>query len=180
MKTNRNFSVNENNLNSQFGTGPFLARSCLAAVLIGALLLAGSVAARQTANKPREVKVFFPQKPLPTSKDDAYKSMLALARGKLVLKNGCLRLNERKESFVLIWPGRYGLEVKNSTLIIKDVYAGLEPEVRIKLNSKVIVGGGGVPDAGTLVRPLPKDCKGPYWLVGGVELAPKSKKRHRR
>lgn len=109
--------------------------------------------------------------------DDAYKTMWALARGRLVLKNGCLRLKEGEESFLLIWPGRYGFEVKNRIIIIKDVYAGLEPEARIKLNSEVIVGGGVVPDAGALVQPLPKDCKGPYWAVGNVELARLGKNR---
>ena len=99
------------------------------------------------------------------------------------MKNGCLRLKEGKVSFLLIWPGRYGLEVKNNTLIIKDVYAGLEPEIRVKLNSEVTLGGGGlpdgyVPDADMLVQPLPKGCTGPYWSVGSIE--PKSKVKNKK
>jgi hypothetical protein len=183
MNANWKYLVTKNNNRIIFGIDSAFARSCLVIVLMGASLFAAPVAARKTANKPSDdVKVFFPQQPRPDSMDDAYKTMLALARGRLVLKNGCLRLEEGKESFLLIWPGRYGLEVKNRTLIIKDVYAGYEPEVRIKLNSEVILTGGGVPDgyvpdASTLVRPLPKGCKGPYWSVGGIELVPKSKRR---
>jgi len=181
MNANWKYLVTTNNNRIVFDIDSFFARSCFAAVLLGSVLFATPVAARKTAN-PSDQIVFFPQQPRPTSMDDAYKTMLALARGRLVLKNGCLRLKEGKESFLLIWPGRYGLEVKNRTLIIKDVYAGYEPEVRIKLNSEVILTGGGVPDdyvpdASTLVRPLPKGCKGPFWLVGGVELAPKGKRR---
>lgn len=181
MNANWKFLVAKNKIKTIFGIDSFFARSCFVAVLMATALFADPVAARKTAN-PSDPKVFFPQRPLPASKDDAYKSMFALARGRLELKNGCLRLKEGKESFLLIWPGRYGLEVENHTLIIKDVYAGYEPEVRIKLNSEVILTGGGVPDgyvpdASTLVRPIPKGCKGPYWLVGGVELAPKGKKR---
>ncbi len=99
-----------------------------------------------------------------------------------MLKNGCLRVKSSKtdEGTLLIWPGLYGLEVKNRTLIIKDV----EPEVRIKLNSEVILTGGGLPDdyafdASTLVQPLPKGCKGPYWSVGGIELEHKGKNRYK-
>ncbi len=170
-----------------FGIDSDFARSCFLAVLMGSTVLFSDPVAARNAAKPNELKVFFPQSPLPTSKDDIYKTMMALAEGRLVLKNGCLRLkpNYTKKSFLLIWPGWYGLEVKNRTLIIKDVYAGLLPEVSIKLNSEVIVGGGGspngyVPNANTLVHALPNGCEGPYWFVGSVEPALKGKKRYRR
>jgi len=186
MKTNRNLSVNEHNLNRLFETGSCFARSCFAAIVLVLVFFAGPISACKAA-KPNELKVFFPQSPLPASRDDIYKTMMALAEGRLVLKNGCLRLkpNYIKKSFLLIWPGWYGLEAKDRNIKIKDVYAGLLPEVRIKLNSEVIVGGGAapsgyVPDTSTLVQPLPKGCEGPYWFVGSVEPVPKGKKRHQR
>jgi hypothetical protein len=183
MNTNWKFLVAKNNSKIIFGIDSVFARSCFAAVLMATALFADPVAARKTAN-PSDPKVFFPQRPLPASRDDVYKTMMARIFGRLVLKNGCLRLKSTnsEESFLLIWPGWYGFEVKNRIIIIKDVYARLGPEVRIKLNSEVILGGGGLPDdyvfdAGMLIQPLPKGCKGPYWSVGSIKLAPKGKRR---
>jgi hypothetical protein len=93
MNMNWKFLVAKNNSRIIFGIDSAFARSCFAAVLMAAVLFAAPVAARKRAN-PSEPIVFFPQRPLPVSKDDAYKSMLALARGRLELKNGCLRLKE--------------------------------------------------------------------------------------
>jgi hypothetical protein len=183
MNMDWKYLVTKNNNRIIFGMVAVFARSCFAAVLITTALFADPVAARKTAN-PNDLKVFFPQKPRPTSLDEAYKTPFALGGGRLVLKNDCLRVQSNKtdKGTLLIWPGRYGFEIKGHTIIIKDVYAGYEPEVRIKLNSEVILTGGGLPDdfvfdASTLVKPLPKDCTGPYWSVGGIELEHKGKKR---
>jgi hypothetical protein len=199
MNSNQDLLVTTSNNKLILSTDSSFTRNFFMAVLIGislyavpaiarkitkldseTVLFAAPVTARKIT-KPETDNIFFPQHPLPASRDDIYKSMMALAGGRLVLKNGCLRLKEEKESFLLIWPGWSGFEVKNRTIKIKDVYAGLVPEVRIKLNSEVIVGGGGLPDdyvldASTLVRPLPKGCTGPYWSVGSIELKSKVKK----
>ena len=155
------------------GIDAFFFRSCFMAVLMGISLYAAPVAAHRPANLSEPI-VFFPQRPLPVSKEDAYNTPLSRDIGRVVLKNSCLRLYEPGSypSSLLVWPGYYVFEIKKRNIIISDIYTGKQI-IKLKLNDKVIVSGSWSKDAGTLVRPLAKGCKGPYWSVGGVEFAHK-------
>ncbi len=91
-------------------------------------------------------------------------------RGKLVLINNCLYLEEvsTDQKYLLIWPHNFSYRVKDEKIQVLNSYN----EVLVEEGQHIRVSGGEYP---TTVIPdsIPSDsyCTGPYWGVGlEVEL----------
>jgi len=96
--------------------------------------------------------------------------MLALLQGKLVIREGCLRVTGGDEDAggLVIWQPDYFLNDNDGIVEVLD----REGEVVARVGEKVRMGGGEVPLTAELQRqlrePLPSQCEGPYWLMGEV------------
>lgn len=89
----------------------------------------------------------------------------ALITGELVITNGCLRVNDTYgESVLLIWPPGFSTHPEQESIQVLDSTGKRVASV----GDWVEVGGGEVPTPTYLglIDPLPKNCPGPYWLVG--------------
>ena len=119
--------------------------------------------------------IFFPQsKPPGRIENESY--MMARNVGKLILKDGCLRLKNSEENYLLIWPSWFSFEIVNRFIHFK--YTRLDKTLaRVKLGDTISLAGG-VADhkPHNLQQPMPKQCKGPYWMVGDIELVKRSEK----
>ena len=88
--------------------------------------------------------------------------------GKLVLDNGCLRVDK----YLIIWPHGFSLRTEGEEIQVIDSNG----QVVARVGDEIYVGGGEVAipeeEAKELVeesiigQPLPDNCTGPYWIVG--------------
>lgn len=92
---------------------------------------------------------------------------LPLLEGKLVLENGCLRVNAvndslEEDSFLLIWDPRFSTRTENGIVQVIDSTTG---EVLAGVGDSIVMG-----DNGNTVNPLkesiPDECTEPYKAVG--------------
>lgn len=122
-----------------------------------------SCADNKTASGP-SLGDHFPQK---INTPNTYMEMLV--EGKLVLDNGCLRINEvgvNGLSIMLIWDSRFSTRTEQGVVQIVDSNTG---EVLATVGDFVEAGGGSAgtnPDIMGLKKPIPDECPGPYFLVG--------------
>jgi hypothetical protein len=99
--------------------------------------------------------------------------MTALLVGKLIVKDGCLRVStsEDDRGHLIIWQPDYFLNSNEGVIEILN----RKGEVVARVGEEIRMGGGEVPLTADLERqlrePLPEQCEGPYWLMG--QLAPK-------
>lgn len=103
--------------------------------------------------------IAFPrQKPV----EGYQESMMALASGKLVLEQGCLRL---ERGALPIWPPDFTLRVEGDQVVVVDGGGG----VAARAGEEVCMGGGhsGVSDEWVLQQ-IPAACRGDYWIVGSA------------
>jgi hypothetical protein len=101
----------------------------------------------------------FPQARFPAGME-----MAALARGRLVLADGCLRVAaESGESSLIIWPSSALLERQGETIAVRDRLSGAVAA----LGDEIEIGGGGGSelDARYLTEAPPAACAGPYWYA---------------
>lgn len=120
---------------------------------------------------PRVLDAFFPQLasvgPISTT---------TFLEGKLLLINGCLRLQvDENTSFLLIWPFGFSFNKEENPMQVYDGAGRVEAHV----SEKIKVKGGELsylkPPPGeltetVLVQALPKACSsGPYWIVDHIE-----------
>ena len=99
--------------------------------------------------------------------------MTALARGDLVLTEGCLRIGSAHGN-LLMWTADFTLRSQGGVLEVLDGTG----QVVARVGEEVRMGGGEVSYVGHLGEyvelQLPPGCPGPYWIVGtGVRLAAK-------
>ncbi|PZR82324.1 MAG: hypothetical protein DI537_36835 [Stutzerimonas stutzeri] len=89
--------------------------------------------------------------------------LTALARGRLVVRNGCIRLvgKEGDDGMLVIWPAGSQLVTKGGRQIVVVGGSGR----RLFVGSSVSLGGGGSDQLGheVLREPLPPTCTGPYF-----------------
>lgn len=89
--------------------------------------------------------------------------LTALARGRLVVRNGCIRLvgKEGGDGMLVIWPAGSQLVTKGDRQIVIVGGSGR----RLFVGSSVSLGGGGSDQLGheVLREPLPPTCTGPYF-----------------
>ena len=94
--------------------------------------------------------------------------MEALLVGKLIVKDGCLRVSasERDRGHLIIWQPDYFLNSNEGVIEILD----RNGQVVARVGEEIRMGGGEVPLTANLKRqlrePLPEQCEGPYWLMG--------------
>ncbi len=113
-----------------------------------------------SANTSSSAAPFFP-----TQKNYTEHTMLALLEGKLVLEDGCLRV----DNYLLLWP--HGLSISTDGKVIQIIDNTGKPIARVGDNIKLSGGGGEMPREiiANYSTELPIDrCSGPYWIVGEV------------
>ena len=94
--------------------------------------------------------------------------MEALLVGKLIVKDGCLRVSasEGDRGHLIIWQPDYFLNSNEGVTEILD----RNGQVVARVGEEIRIGGGEVPLAEDLQQqlrePLPEQCEGPYWLMG--------------
>lgn len=91
----------------------------------------------------------------------------ALIVGRLVLEDGCLRLQTGTKSWQLVWPETYTVTVHGQTVFIDGPLGSLTAT----LGQEVAMGGGSL-SSYTAIQlrraegAIPPQCEGPYWEVG--------------
>ena len=85
--------------------------------------------------------------------------------GKLVLDNGCLRVDK----YLIIWPHGFSLRTEGEEIQVIDSNG----QVVARVGDEIYVGGGELPaeearfiEESITGQPLPDNCTGPYWIVG--------------
>jgi len=93
-------------------------------------------------------------------------------KGKLVLENGCLRINGMGEavdgdSVLLIWHLTVSTRAEQGVVQVIDSETG---KVLVSMDDFVAVEGGFIDDPTSwgLLESLPEECLGPYFLVGDM------------
>ncbi len=111
------------------------------------------------------LQAFASQSPIsyfPRQRDPHPDNMTALLVGRLVVANGCLRVDSADGSSRLpIWPLAFSLRTSTTTAEIVDGSGQLVA----RSGDNVRMGGGEIPDhyvAELAVQPLPEKCPGPY------------------
>jgi len=136
----------------------------LAVTACGNELTTASAPDPTTASPPNPI-IFFPQQEAVAGERA---SMEALLIGKLVVVEGCLRVNSRYSdtTYLLVWPPDFTLSTENDAIQILNG-AG---QVVARVGDEVRISGGETRSVEFLderVRQkLPVDCPGPYWIVG--------------
>jgi hypothetical protein len=105
--------------------------------------------------------IFFPR---PTPVEGASEGVdEALFSGKLVVSDGCLRMNnaEYHDSYLVIWPPDFKPRRQNGVIEILD---GSDKVVG-RVGDEVVTGGGEVPNA-MVPQDIRSTCPGPYLVVG--------------
>ena len=131
-------------------------RGSLLVVVAGLALLTGCA-----GGQADEEINFLRQKP-----SDA-PDMTGLTEGRLVLSEGCLRIQNDGTSHAAIWPFEFDVNVRGDSVDILD-----EDEVVTRVGDQIEVGGGEVRIMSqeefdrTYLGAL--QCSGPYWLVTEV------------
>jgi hypothetical protein len=105
----------------------------------------------------------------PVANNQSEFSMTALLGGELVLEDGCLRVKNGHDNYLIVWPHGFSLSTEGGVIQVIDDTG--QPIARV--GDRVKIGGG------ECVKPckhiaiysteLPSDrCSGPYWIVGEV------------
>lgn len=93
-------------------------------------------------------------------------SMMALWRGKLVLTNGCLRVQDVRTSYAVIWPFAFDFSVHDGNINILNG----DDQVVAEVGDQIRVSGGELPSMSPKrIEQLAtggSQCSGPYWLAG--------------
>jgi hypothetical protein len=107
----------------------------------------------------------FPVQPAPPTPDGEREVMQALFEGRLVLANGCLRLDTGHEDPLVVWPPGF--------TYADDTVLDAAGEVVARPGQTLRMGGGEVSAIGDVDwnGPGPEVCDGPYFVVGeGIEV----------
>lgn len=94
--------------------------------------------------------------------------LTALLVGELVVIDNCVRVKpaEGETSYLLVWPPDFDFSVEGRSVRVTDNLK--RQDVTWQVGDIIRVGGGEAsnPDA-ALLRRLPANCAGPYWVFGG-------------
>ena len=95
-------------------------------------------------------------------------SMTALLEGELVLEDGCLRVDDYYDNYLLVWPYGFSLSTGDGK-VIQVIDDTDQPVARV--GDKIKLGGGEMSSeriAQYSVELPSARCSGPYWIVGEV------------
>jgi hypothetical protein len=102
---------------------------------------------------------YFPTRPAPGP------SLLALTSGKIVVEDGCLRLEWDGGSDLLIWPYGFSYRISGNDIQILNE----KGEIVARTGDYKQLGGGEVPSLELATGSTPSvNCPGPYWVVSSV------------
>ena len=149
------------------GSRPASRQALIVSVLF-ALVVAGC-----GGGQGREVVGAFPQhdEQLPT---DRGKQFFA---GQLVLKKGCIRADAPPpdsfypESLLIVWPHSFTLHSEDGSVRIVDETGRIAARIGDHVRLSGTIAGSQTARGRELKQALPKDCPGPYWLVGDYVTA---------
>ena len=135
-----------------------------ALVLISAFLVACT---------PQEVVAERPQLLVTPHSSASTTWMLALTRGKIVTKNGCVALRvSQGQTYSLVFPPAYTLRLVDGTWQVVDSLGGVVGSMGDYLE----VSGG---ESKTVPSGVSPQCSAPYWVVtpkNRIELVPPGKR----
>ena len=136
----------------------------LALMCLLGIVLIMATACNDTSSSTSSSTPFFP-----VQKELGRMYPTALAGGKLVLDNCCLRLKDSAYDYscLPIWPYGYSLSIEGKEIQVIDNNG--KPIARV--GDTITVGGGEISAeiaAKYSVQPLPDSCSGPFWLVSKV------------
>ena len=110
----------------------------------------------------------------PTQKEPANAYMQAELSGELKLVDGCLRVNDGYDNYLIVWHYGFGSSINEKGVIqvIDDASHSI-----VKVGDKVRFSGGGGElsggdngDISAVSTMLPSSrCSGPYWILGEIE-----------
>lgn len=170
---------------TQNGLPQFKTRLWLLLLAIFGVLATGSCTPTSDAREittsaedaalPTELRA-FPQQ-LPVEGERA--RLTSMAEGRLVLRDGCLRLisshEETDTGYLIIWPGDYTVKEETGALVIYDS----QNQLLAQVGDEVAIGGGESSQIEPLTdtvfglkEPTPQECPGPYWIMGDFVLEP--------
>ena len=92
-------------------------------------------------------------------------SMSSELIGKLVIVNGCIRIDRLDDntSYLPVWPSTFKLKPSYDKILIVNG----EDEVMANVGDHLRLSGGVIPSLSQQLQAnLPEDCPGPYWSVG--------------
>ena len=149
------------------GSRPASRQALIVSVLF-ALVVAGC-----GVGQGREVVGAFPQhdEQLPTDRGNEFFA------GKLVLKKGCMRAdapppdNISPESLLIVWPHSFTLRSEDGSVRIVDETGRIAARIGDHVRLSGTMAGSQTARGRELKQALPKDCPGPYWLVGDYVTA---------
>jgi hypothetical protein len=96
--------------------------------------------------------------------------LTALARARLTIENGCIRLGEGAESSLILWPSSAQLMREGDRIVIRGRRSG----DGVAVGDWVEMGGGEHHELNQthLTGPVPATCRGPYWAAAsGWQIA---------
>jgi len=90
--------------------------------------------------------------------------------GRLVVVDDCLRVNtDHGTSYLLVWPSGFAMSMNGDAVEVADAITGEEAAWRV--GDMVWLGGGEVSNLDEQTRQsVPRQCPGPYWAAGGLEM----------
>ena len=149
------------------GSRPASRQALIVSVLF-ALVVAGC-----GVGQGREVVGAFPQhdEQLPTDRGNQFFA------GKLVLKEGCMRADApppddiSPESLLIVWPRSFTLRSEDGSIRIVDETGRIAARIGDHVRLSGTMAGSQTARGRELKQALPKDCPGPYWLVGDYVTA---------
>jgi hypothetical protein len=106
--------------------------------------------------------------PAPPTQQILTTRLMAELTGQLVMVGNCLRVHGapgQAGDYLLIWPPDIVASVDGDTVQVTDL--SLKGQIIWRLGDMVQLGGAGFKSQNDPAQPLPPDCPGPYWLVGG-------------
>lgn len=125
-------------------------------------LFAACAAPAQDQPIPTDVAPYIAVARAPASAE-----MEALARGRLEIVDGCVRLMsaDRDPGNLVVWPAGTTVDATTGAVRISNPRAEAA-----SIGDRIQMGGGQVQalQADALVEPVPAQCHGPYWIAGST------------
>ncbi|HEX2093258.1 MAG TPA: hypothetical protein VHG28_12700 [Longimicrobiaceae bacterium] len=141
-------------------------RALLLLLVAGAAACRGVSSARSGVRAPGEMTERQPIA-FPRQTPDREATYEALVEGRLVLEDGCLRVDTPgEESYLVLWPPRAELQEGARRVVDRETGATAEVGEPIRLSGGEVTLRPLVLER--LESPPPVRCRGPYWLAGQI------------